>query len=96
MTAITDSPNAVPSDDAMISIVMNPPVSETESIFVSELVDWHIKICRGRRGVLLSYRPKDISLLFKPMIFHSYTEPVEFTCIINICKLFQRLIQGVL
>jgi hypothetical protein len=38
MTAITDSPNAVPSDDAMISIVMNPTMRETESIFASDLV----------------------------------------------------------
>jgi hypothetical protein len=52
MTAITDSPNAVPSDDAMISIVMNPPVSETKSIFASDLVGWHIKISRSSCNIM--------------------------------------------
>jgi len=32
VTAIIDSPNTVPNNDAMMSIVMNPPMSETESI----------------------------------------------------------------
>jgi hypothetical protein len=32
VTAIIDSPNTVPNNDAMMSIVMNPPMSKTESI----------------------------------------------------------------
>jgi hypothetical protein len=33
VTAITESPNTVPSDDVMIKKVMNTPMVKTESIF---------------------------------------------------------------
>jgi hypothetical protein len=44
MAAVTKSPNTVPADEIMISIVINPIVKITKSIFVPDHVDCHIKI----------------------------------------------------
>jgi hypothetical protein len=44
MAAVTKSPNTVPADELMISMVINPIVKKTKSIFVPDQVDCHIKI----------------------------------------------------
>jgi hypothetical protein len=44
MAAVTKSPNTVPADEIMISMVINSIVKRTKSIFVPDHVDCHIKI----------------------------------------------------
>jgi hypothetical protein len=44
MAAVTKSHNTVPADEIMISMVINPIVKKTKSIFVPDQVDCHIKI----------------------------------------------------